>query len=236
MEALVREGANLLKATNKEGHSSFMTGYQQWYTQALGAVRSLIPDREADFRRHYDRDLRRKHYSPETYSLEDYVQGLGPAPDAFGKAQFDVHLAAFVKFQSQLAILASAEARLGDILANIREVLQADLFDSELDAARHLLTNGYDRAAGAVAGVVLEGHLAQVCGNHGVVIRKKDAHISDFNDALKKADVLDVTQWRGIQRLSDIRNLCDHKKQREPTPDEVDELISRVDKAIKTLM
>ena len=233
LKSLVEQGGNLLEAAEKKKWAAFAAPYQQWYTRALAVVRSLMPDREADFRRLYDRDPKRKSFDPQTYTLEDYVQSLGPGPDALNK--FDMHEAAFALFYSQLGILISAESRLSNILANIRGVLQADLFDSELDAARHLSKNGHLRAAGAVAGVVLEGHLAEVCAHHNVAIRKKDPHISDFNEALKQAGMFDVTQWRGIQRLADIRNLCDHKKQRDPTPDEVAELIDGTDKAIKTL-
>jgi hypothetical protein len=235
MEALAQEGSELVNAMAKKDQAFFLNHYHLWYTRALAVVHHLIPDRETEFRRLYDRDSKRKAFDLQTYTLEDYVQGLEPAQSWDGRAKFDAHEAAFAKFWSQLQILRSAESRLSDILANIRGVLQADLFDSELDAARHLSDNGHLRAAGAVAGVVLESHLAQVCSQHGVLLRKKAPHISDFNDALKNAGVLDVVQWRGVQRLADIRNLCDHKKQRDPTQDEVDELISGVDKAIKTL-
>ena len=231
LKALGDEGVGLLEAVHDKNIANFMARYQRWYTRALAVVRTLMPDRETEFRRLYDRDARRKRFDPETFTLEDYVQSLGPTGSGF-----DVHQAAFSKFYNQLNILESAESRLSDILAKIRGVLQADLFDSELEAARHLLKNGHLRAAGAVAGVVLEGHLAEVCRKRGVTIHKKDPHISDFNEALKAAGVFDVVEWRGIQRLADIRNLCDHKKQRDPTADEVDELIAATDKVIKTLM
>ena len=113
--------------------------------------------------------------------------------------------------------------------------MRADLFDSELDAARELAKNGFLREAGAIAGVILERHLAQVCANHSVRVRKKDPAINDLNQPLKDAGVLDVPAWRQIQRLGDIRNLCDHNKHREPTKEEVIELIDGVDKISKTL-
>ena len=91
------------------------------------------------------------------------------------------------------------------------------------------------RAAGAVAGVVLEKHLAQVCDNHNVSVRKQQPTIGDLNDLLKKSEVMDVPIWRSLQRLGDLRNLCDHNKQREPTEAEVAELIDGVDKTTKTL-
>lgn len=114
-------------------------------------------------------------------------------------------------------------------------MVQADLFDSELDAAKELHKRGFLRAAGAVAGVVLERHLQQVAENHELAIKKKRPSIADFNDRLKNADVLDVPTWRHIQRLADLRNLCDHSKDREPTSDEVVELISGVEKYTKSL-
>jgi hypothetical protein len=235
LQALVQEGGGLLKTTEQKDLPGFAQRYQSWYTRALSVVRHLIPDRETDFRRLYDRDTRRKGFSPETYTLEDYVQGLALAPSYPGATTFDVHEAAFVKFHNQLMVLASAESRLSDILANIRGVLQADLFDSQLDAARELEKNGHLRAAGAVAGVVLEGHLAEMCANHGITVGKKEPTIGDYNDLLKKNEVLDVPQWRLVQRLGDLRNLCTHKKTKEPTADEVRELIDGVDKATKTL-
>ncbi len=60
--------------------------------------------------------------------------------------------------------------------------------------------------------------------------------MSDFNELLKKADIFDVHAWRGILHLGDIRNKCCHSKDRDPTPDDVQELIDGVDKAIKTIV
>ena len=112
---------------------------------------------------------------------------------------------------------------------------RADLFDSEMDKASELLKDGFLRSAGVIAGVVLEKHLNQVCLNHNVKIKKKNPNISDYNDALKKEGVIDVPNWRFIQRLGDLRNLCAHKKGREPTKDEVNEVIKGVEKVTKTL-
>jgi len=74
-----------------------------------------------------------------------------------------------------------------------------------------------------------------VCDNHGVNLSKKLPTISVLNDALKNANVVDVPQWRFVQHLADIRNLCDHSKSREPTVEQVNDLIDGVLKTTKTL-
>ena len=81
----------------------------------------------------------------------------------------------------------------------------------------------------------MEKHLGQVTANHSISIRKRNPTISDFNEALKDNETLDTPTWRQIQRLGDIRNLCSHNKEREPTKDEVSELIAGTEKFTKTL-
>ena len=118
----------------------------------------------------------------------------------------------------------AAEKRFDSSLFEIRQLVQADLFDSEIDAARELLKNKFVRAAGAIAGVVLEKHLTQVCEDHGLEIQKKHPALSDLNELLKANSVIDVLQWRFISMLADIRNLCDHNKAKEPTEQQVTDL------------
>ena len=47
--------------------------------------------------------------------------------------------------------------------------------------------------AGAMAGVVLESHLTQVCENHNIKITKKDPTVNDLNDLLKTNDIIEVS-------------------------------------------
>ena len=155
--------------------------------------------------------------------------------DYSGKRHFDDFTIVSMKFRIQLEILQSANVRFKTSLFNIQQILQADLFDSELDAARELLKNGFLRGSGAIAGVVLEKHLGQVSANHQITTRRKNPSISDWNDLLKNAGVIDEPTWRFIQRLSDLRNMCDHSKDRDPTKDEVQELIDGSEKTVKTL-
>ncbi|MEZ5785371.1 MAG: hypothetical protein R3D62_02530 [Xanthobacteraceae bacterium] len=212
----------------------FSEEYQAWYSEAKALIKQLLPDRLADFSRHYEKPKPRRNISYENYRIEDFLQGLS-ITEGWEKVKVVGPDAAIPHFKQQQAILNAVSARFESSLFDIRQLAQADLFDSELAAAQELLKNGFLRAAGAVAGVVLEKHLSQVAGNHSIPIRKRHPTISDFNDLLKQADVLDTPSWRQMQRLGDIRNLCDHNKDREPTKDEVQELIAGVDKFTKTL-
>lgn len=105
-----------------------------------------------------------------------------------------------------------------------------------MEAARELLKQKFARAAGAVVGVLLEKHLAQVCQDHGVTITKKHPTISDLNDLLKNSGVIETAQWRFIQHLGDLRNLCDHNKKAEPSEAQVADLIDGVAKVMKTVL
>ncbi len=218
----------------KELIPNFGQDYQAWYSESKALIKQLLPDRQADFVRHYEKPKPRKDITYENYRIEDYLQGLH-ITRGWEKELVVGPSAAIPHLKQQLAIVKAVSARFESSLFDIRQLVQADLFDSEISAAQELLKNGFIRAAGAVAGVVLEKHLGQVAQNHNITIRKKNPSISDFNDLLKNDDVLDTPAWRQIQRLGDIRNLCDHSKDREPTKDEVQELISGVEKFTKTL-
>jgi hypothetical protein len=117
----------------------------------------------------------------------------------------------------------------------MRQLMQADFLDSEIAAAEELAKHKYVRASGALAGVAIEKHLAQLCADHNIPISKKNPTISDFNEALRSNGVIDIPQWRFIQHLADIRNLCDHGRKPEPTLEQVTDLLAGVKKIIKTV-
>jgi hypothetical protein len=98
-----------------------------------------------------------------------------------GNKAFDDLAIVLMKFRMQLEILSASHFRFDSSLADIKSILQADLFDSELDAARELMKNGFLRGAGAVAGVVLERHLGQVCDAHRLTSRKRNPAIPSLS-------------------------------------------------------
>ena len=214
---------------------SFRAEYQAWYSEAGALVRQLLPNRFDDFSSYYEKPTPRKVITAENYGISDYLRNIRRTYPVLDHRESVMPSKAIQPFQQQLAIVKAARNRFESSLFDIRQLVQADLFDSELEAAKALVKNGFLRAAGAVAGVVMESHLAQVCQNHAITIRKKKPTIGDFNNALKEADVIDTSQWNFNRYLGDIRNTCDHKQEADPTEEQVKDLVAGVMKLTKTL-
>lgn len=245
LEELLRTGYRLLlglayeleddpkekKKFKKKDRLDFKLYYEKWYSEALEVVRQILPNRLDDFKNLYKIN-KRKELNYSTYTVSDYM--IGVVAKRLGDIVVDGK-AAVPKFQQQFLILQSAQKRFESSLFDMRQIVQADIFDSELDSARELLKKGFKRGAGAIAGVVLEKHLGHVCENHKIRVVKKNPAINDYNELLKKNDIIETPIWRFIQHLGDLRNLCDHDKKREPTKTEVSELIDGVAKITKTI-
>jgi len=162
-------------------------------------------------------------YHTDSYVIEDYLKGIILEP-----------YVAVSQFEQQLLILKSVQSRFESSLFEIKQMTIADVFDSEIDSAKELLKKNFFRAAGAITGVILEKHLFLVCQNHNLKL-KNHPTINDLNTALKDANIIDLAKWRLIQRLGDLRNLCSHNKGKEPTSDDINDLISDTEKIIKTV-
>jgi hypothetical protein len=223
------------KETAKKIKGCFEADYQRWYTESCVAIKQLIPVRSAEFEYLYKGVGRRKDDNICMYSIQDWLNGIRSGTNGFGEKLFNDVAGVSMRFKTQLAILKSFESRFESTLFEIRLSVQADMFNSELDAARELLKHGLLRASGTIAGVIIEKHLSQVSANHNIITRKKNQSITGYNDLLKIRGFLDTPSWLQIQRLGNIRNLCVHDKKREPTKEEVEELISGVEKFTKTL-
>ena len=222
LDALYEDGAKLAVAFQKKDEKQFHYDYQRWYTKALKVVTSLALDRHSEFRSYYEIDPKRKSLGYGTYVIQDYLKGV--APGGYQYREFDTRAEVLKCFLNQLTILKAIGDRVDSVLANIEGELYAELQDNEVAVARQLAKISL-RAAGALVGVVVEGHLQKVALAHGVKLVKEHPTIADLNDPLKSASVIDTPTWRKISFLADLRNLCSHKKDAEPTKEQVEELI-----------
>ncbi len=234
IDTLIKKGEKLLSILRtNESLIQFRKEYEIWYSESLSLIKIVLPNRAVDFEKYY--------YQKGGECLKDYITYTPPRRE---KVNFDTYFndipaekVDYAKslFENQLGIVKAAKRRFESSLFDIKQLVQADLFDSELDAARELNKKGFVRGAGAIAGVVLEGHLSQVCKNHKIGVTKKKPTIHDYNQRLKDNDIIGVSNWRSIQRLADLRNSCDHDKNSEPTKEEIKELIDGVEKITKTI-
>ena len=218
---------------------NFYSEYQIWYSEARSLIKLLLPDRFDDFIKYYEPSPKRKniHDIDDTnYVISDALNGTEIHKTGFEKSFVAGKISALPKLDQQIYILKSVKRRFESSLFDIKQVLQADLFDSEIEIAKELNNKGFIRAAGAIAGVVLEGHLKQVCKNHNITVPKNKATINPITNELLK-DVLDLSQRKNIDYLASIRNKCDHKdtKLGEPTKSEVEELLNGTNKIIHNI-
>ena len=231
--ALYDEGAKLAHAfIKKEKNLNFSYEYQRWYTKALRVVELLAPDRYTEFKAYYEIDPKRKNFGYGTYVIQDYLKDVVPV--GYHYQDFDAQAQASRCFFNQLTIFNSLSGRVGSILASIDGMLLSELQDAELKTATALLRVSL-RAAGSLAGVVIEHHLQKLASKHGIAIKKKNPTIADLNDPLKNAGVFDTPTWRKVTYLADIRNLCSHKKDTEPTREQVVELVDGANWLIKNV-
>lgn len=207
--------------------------YQKWYTKAYRVVSQIIPERLSEFENLYKTDPKRKEITYVNYSIYDYLLGV-QTKNGYGEIKRS-RSDAIPKMETQSKIVSSAKERFKSVLFDIKDILQADIFDTELETAKELNKKGFIRAGGAVAGVILEKHLAHICALHSLKTRKSHPTIAEYNQLLKDSDIIDTPSWRFIQHLTDLRNICDHSKEREPTKEDVIELISGIEKVTKTV-
>jgi hypothetical protein len=128
----------------------------------------------------------------------------------------------FLKLRAVL--LAAKEDYEGGYLNELRLLVQADLFDSELEQASELLASGYVPAAAVTAGVVLEAGLREMCVDRALPI----GNLNKMNADLAKAGVYNKLVQKQITALADIRNSAAHGQSDQFSKDDVASMIKDV--------
>lgn len=132
----------------------------------------------------------------------------------------------FAKLKRVMPIfLAAKDDFQGGYLTSVKNLVQAELFDSELEQAEELLSSGYKGPAAVVAGVVLETALRDLCAQSAISNGKLDK----MNADLAKAGIYNKLQQKKITALADIRNSAAHGDWAAFTEIEVKEMIRDVE-------
>ncbi len=124
--------------------------------------------------------------------------------------------------------LAAKEDYEGGYLRTTRSLIQAEVFDSELEQAQSLLVAGYKSPAAVVAGVVLETTLRELCDQQSIPHSKLDK----MNADLAKAGIYNKLQQKQITALADIRNSAAHGKTSEFSDQDVKNMIRDVERFV----
>ena len=128
-------------------------------------------------------------------------------------------------FKSLKAVfLAAKEDFEGGYLSSIRMLIQAEVFDSELEQANELLSSGYSAAAAVIAGVVLETALRELCDKEGI----SHGNLNKMNTDLAKAGIYNKLMQKRLTALADVRNSAAHGKSGEFTGQDVTDMIRDV--------
>lgn len=117
--------------------------------------------------------------------------------------------------------MAAREDYEGGYLRSTRSLIQAEVFDSELEQAQALLNAGYKSPSAVVAGVVLETSLRELCDRHSIPHGKLDK----MNADLAKEGVFNKLQHKRITAIADVRNSAAHGKPDDFSEADVSDMI-----------
>lgn len=112
----------------------------------------------------------------------------------------------------------------GGYLTSVRNLVHAELAESELEQASELLQAGYLSASAVVAGVVLETTLRTLCDRHGISHGKLDK----MNADLVKAGQYNVLRQKQITAFAAVRNSAAHGKTDEFNHADVEAMIKDI--------
>jgi hypothetical protein len=176
--------ADVLEASKKMNNSQYSSGYSLAVSDLLGWVVKV-------------RHLLSSVCGPDSQHFTQFVAAEKPG----------MYVTSYDIFQKLRAVLEAAkEDYEGGYLNSLKLLVQAEVFDNELELANELLASGYIPAAAVTAGIVLEAGLREMCVDKGLVI----GNLNKMNADLAKAGVFNKLVQKQVTALADIRNNAAH--------------------------
>ena len=199
LETLHQEGSVLARAFAEEEEAEpFEVAYQRWYSRALPLMKQLALDRYIEFQSYYLVDPRYGWYNSGAYVIQDYFRGRESVDEDFDGRPDTVRC-----FKNQLAILKSVSDRLAWGEMDTADQAERGMQLAFLETARKLMDIN-ERAAGALAGTVLETYLKDLTTKHKLKFRKQAPPLREYIDALHTAKVLDIPAHSQATWLAEI--------------------------------
>lgn len=135
-------------------------------------------------------------------------------------------------FSAQGILKAAKNDYESEQLFDIRQLIEAELFDDFLEQAEHLVASGYYQPAAVVAGCVLEDGLRKLCKSNNIEIPEKPK-LDTLNTNLAKGGVYSKLVQKRITALADLRNKAAHGQWDEFTKKDVEEMIPSVRRIVE---
>ncbi len=199
--------------------------YQIWYDKAYRVVRTFNLERLEEFEKLYtgDKSVKNSEYLDSiTIGVLHYFKGITKTPGIKQPIFFETVLTCLAM---QISILMAMSENFDNNLFNLETNIYLGVYESEIDIAEELQKKEYFRAAGVIAGAVLEVHLKIVTTNRGIIMKKEKPTMSDYNSVLKSRGVVDKAMSSLIQTCTHIRNKCAHTNEEEPTNTDINIII-----------
>lgn len=124
--------------------------------------------------------------------------------------------------------LAAKEDFEGGYLSSVRNLIQAEVFSTELEQARELLAAGYRVPSAVISGVVLETNLRALCEARDLTPGKLDK----MNADLAKAGQYNSLVQKRITALAAIRNSAAHGNSADFNDKDVLSMIEEVERLV----
>ncbi|MDK9698670.1 MAG: hypothetical protein OEM52_00775 [bacterium] len=223
-EAIKNEIDSLLKMgdelfLNLEG-VMFRRHYPLWYGKSLPYIHEYNSLCYNDFIMCFKNETR-KEITASTYTLSDYIIGVYQVSSGY---QINVQYAVRGLLDIQIGLLNACISTIDGSLNKLKNFVRADLFYSELESAEYLCQNKFYRAAGNIAGIVIERHLIHICNDLEIVLPNKPT-LGVVIDRLYDADRIDDVEKLRLKHLNEIRVKCDHVKETEPNEAEAKNIL-----------
>jgi hypothetical protein len=130
-------------------------------------------------------------------------------------------------YRAQGVLKAAEDDYASGQLVQLRQLVQAEVFDDFLEQAEHLLSSGYHQAAGVIAGCVLEDGLRKLCAKHAIPITDRPK-LDTMNADLAKAGVYNKLAQKRITAIADLRNKAAHGEWTVFSEQDVREMVTAV--------
>ena len=135
----------------------------------------------------------------------------------------DVYFSTFQEIK--LIFLAFKDDYEKGYLSSIKTLIQAEVFENQLEQSEELLKSGYILASAVIAGVVLETGIREICTRENISHGKLDK----MNADLAKAGIYNKLQQKRITALADIRNSAAHGKESKFSSEDVTMMIRDIE-------